>query len=126
MPGFGEVEFVADEHDDDSGIGLALEFGDPGAGFCERGLQMDGLWARSGRRFSHNLQARRKGERGGTDGRGDVVDDDGGVCAPVVHRREALVPFLARRVPDLRPLGRSLPARSGLGSIHARNRRGRY
>ena len=35
-------------------------------------------------------------------GVGDIIDDDGGLCTPVVHRGEAVPPLLARRVPDLK------------------------
>ena len=39
-------------------------------------------------------------------GVGDIIDDDGGLRSPVVHGGEAVVPLLARRVPDLK-LGNS-------------------
>jgi len=66
-----EVRLVASEGDHDVGAALALELLDPALCALER------------------IHAR------------DVVDDDGCLCSTVVHRRQTVVSFLSRRVPNL-------------------------
>lgn len=66
-----EIELIASKRNDNTRRGLPLQLLDPSLSLLERLLV------------------------------GEVVNDNSGLSAPIVHGRERMVSLLARRVPDL-------------------------